>query len=422
MKEFLEARDSYSSIYFLCLLAYLFFAPFSISISQIFIFSGILLWLISFNRELKVPFLSFPCWLPVLMFVVFTLISAFTSEKPFESTVSARDITQFLIFYFTLNIVNDEKEIPLLLNVLIFSTSIVCFFVLISIFLDPINLGSRKSGFFSIYMTLGGFLVIVISITIAYLISEISKGYRFWIFCGLILMLIAVLATLSRNAWVGIFISTTIILFITRNRTLIITFVGMLLLFLFLSPNSVIKRVKSIGNFNDPTMIERTIMWKSGMNMIFTHPYSGFGPGLVKKNYYKNIYVDPKLPFITDADGIKVNVLPNGVKIKKYRGHMHNNLLHLSVERGLPAVFSWFLIWVLFFFKAIRNYKNNKGSPTLTLCAVAGIASISGFISSGMFEYNFGDSEVSMLMFFALSLPFLCQKKKIEKSKIKNSS
>ena len=68
------------------------------------------------------------------------------------------------------------------------------------------------------------------------------------------------------------------------------------------------------------------------MNMIFTHPYSGFGPGLVNKNYYKNIYVDPKLPFITDADGIKVNVLPNGVKIKKYRAGLFLKSKQLITE------------------------------------------------------------------------------------------
>ena len=411
MKEFLESRELYSKIAFLFLVAYLISAPFSISISLIFIFSGIILWLFSFNREVKVSSLSFPCWLPILLFVIFTLISAFTSEKPLESIISARDLSQYLIFYFTINIVNNKKEIPFLLNVLIFSTSIVCFFVLITILLDPVNLGSRKSGFFSIYMTLGGFLVIVISITIAYLISEISKGHRLWIFCGLILMSVAVLGTLSRNAWVGIFISSILILLITRNKTFIITFIGILFIFLLISPNSVIQRVKSIGNLNDPTMIERTIMWKSGLNMIFSNPLTGFGPGLVKKNYHKNIYVDPKLPFVKDSDGIEVNVLPNGVKIKKYRGHLHNNFLHLSVERGLPAVISWFLIWFLFFFKAIRNYQENKKSPILNLSTVAGIVSISGFITSGMFEYNFGDSEVSMLMFFALSLPFLCRKK-----------
>ena len=76
-----------------------------------------------------------------------------------------------------------------------------------------------------------------------------------------------------------------------------------------------------------------------------------------------------------------MNVLPNGVKIKKYRGHLHNNFLHLSVERGLPAVISWFLIWILFFFKAIRNYQENKKNPILNLSAVAGIVSISGFIT-----------------------------------------
>ena len=287
MKEFLESRELYSKIAFLFLVAYLISAPFSISISQIFIFSGIILWLFSFNREVKVSSLSFPCWLPILLFVIFTLISAFTSEKPLESIISARDLSQYLIFYFTINIVNNKKEIPFLLNVLIFSTSIVCFFVLVTILFDPVNLGSRKSGFFSIYMTLGGFLVIVISITIAYLISEISKGHRLWIFCGLILMLVAVLGTLSRNAWVGIFISSILILLITRNKTFIITFIGILFIFLLISPNSVIQRVKSIGNLNDPTMIERTIMWKSGLNMIFSNPLAGFGPGLVKKNYHK---------------------------------------------------------------------------------------------------------------------------------------
>ena len=410
MKEFLENRGFYSKTSFLCIIGYLFSAPFSISMSQIFIFSGIIVWFISFNREVNVTSLRFPCWVPVSMFMIFTLISAFTSKEPFESVISSREITQFFIFYFTINIVNNEKEIPFLFNILILSTSIVCLFVLVTIFLDPVNLGSRKSGFFSIYMTLGGFLVIAISITIAYLISEISKGRRLWIFCGLLLMSVAILATLSRNAWVGIFISSILVLFITRNKTFIITFIGMLLIFLLISPDSVIKRMKSIGNFNDPTMIERTIMWKSGLNMIFSNPLFGFGPGLVKKNYYKNIYIDPKLPSVKDSDGIRVNVLPNGVKIKKYRGHLHNNLLHISVERGLPAMFSWLFIWGLFFFKAIRNYmQRERNNPIHSLCSIAGIISISGFLASGMFEYNFGDSEVSMLMFFALSLPFLCR-------------
>ncbi|MED5580163.1 MAG: O-antigen ligase family protein [Nitrospinota bacterium] len=416
MKIFLANRGFYSKISFLCLMAYLFFAPFSISISQIFIFSGIISWFISFNREVKVTSLRFPCSLPIILFVVFTLSSAFTSKEPFESIISSRDIFQFLIFYFIINTINTQKEIPFLLNILLLSTSIVSLYVLTSTFLDPISLANRKSGFFSIYMTLGGFLVIVMSITITYLISNVSKGYRLWIFSALILMSVSILATLSRNAWVGLFISLILILLITRNRTLLIAFIGMLLVLLLISPDSVMKRIKSIGNFQDPTMIERTIMWKSAFKMILSNPFLGFGPGLVKKNYYKNIYVDPNLPTVIGSDGIKVNVLPDGVEIKKYRGHLHNNFLHLGVERGLPAMFSWLLLWVVFFFRATRNYLQKKESSLiLSLSAIAGIVSLSGFLSSGMFEYNFGDSEVSMLMFFALSLPFLCRNQVIEK-------
>ena len=38
---------------------------------------------------------------------------------------------------------------------------------------------------------------------------------------------------------------------------------------------------------------------------------------------------------------------------------------------------------------------------------MAGLAAIAGFLVAGLFEYNFGDSEVVMAAYFAMALPFM---------------
>lgn len=91
----------------------------------------------------------------------------------------------------------------------------------------------------------------------------------------------------------------------------------------------------------------------------------------------------------------------------KARGHLHNNLMNLAVERGAFALAAWIWFWIGYFVLAIRRLRHARAGPFVArFRMVSGLAVAAGFLSAGMFEYNFGDSEVVMTAFLALALPF----------------
>jgi hypothetical protein len=47
------------------------------------------------------------------------------------------------------------------------------------------------------------------------------------------------------------------------------------------------------------------------------------------------------------------------------------------------------------------------GAPRATALVVGSLASVTGFHVAGLFEYTFGDSEVLMLVYFLMALPYV---------------
>jgi hypothetical protein len=66
------------------------------------------------------------------------------------------------------------------------------------------------------------------------------------------------------------------------------------------------------------------------------------------------------------------------------------------------AIFLWLLVSIYAGLLQIRRLSDDN-SHWLPL---AGIAALTGFVVSGLFEYNFGDSEVQLLLLFLVSMPF----------------
>src|SRR5262249_11514335 len=87
-----------------------------------------------------------------------------------------------------------------------------------------------------------------------------------------------------------------------------------------------------------------------------------------------------------------------------YYGHLENNILQLAAERGLLclAAFLWFIFEL--YGSLIEIVKTDRnGARWVTISA---LAALTGFVVSGFFEYNFGDSEVLLLLLFIVSLPY----------------
>ena len=101
--------------------------------------------------------------------------------------------------------------------------------------------------------------------------------------------------------------------------------------------------------------------------------------------------------------------------IKNNRG-MHNNFVQLAVDTGIFGLTAWLGIWVCFFRLLYRRSKDfgsdNNERWVIYASAATGVA----FLAAGCFESSMYDSEVAMLLFFIMALPFSGSQKNILKS------
>jgi O-antigen ligase len=69
--------------------------------------------------------------------------------------------------------------------------------------------------------------------------------------------------------------------------------------------------------------------------------------------------------------------------------HLHNNLIQLWAERGVLAMAAYLLLLGLFLRECIRSWNGSASR-----FAEVGLAVTMGLFAAGMFEFNFGDTEV----------------------------
>jgi hypothetical protein len=82
--------------------------------------------------------------------------------------------------------------------------------------------------------------------------------------------------------------------------------------------------------------------------------------------------------------------------------------LQIPVELGVAGLLAWLWLWAAFFTEAVRLFRRLPAAAIRECALVAGsIAAITGFLVAGMSEHNFGDSEVVMLAWIIMALPYV---------------
>jgi len=187
--------------------------------------------------------------------------------------------------------------------------------------------------------------------------------------------------SLTRNAWVGIAVALGLAALIWKSRALLgiplIVVIAVAVL-----PSQVRDRIVSITNLEQPANRDRVAMIEAGMAMTAEHPLVGVGPEMVKKVY-------PEFR------------RPNAVRDRV--SHLHCNPVHIMAERGLPALGMYGLLLVVFGISVVRSLGNPRhpAPEAVTSCLLAMV----GLSVAGLFEYNWGDSEIWILTLFLLATP-----------------
>jgi O-Antigen ligase len=249
----------------------------------------------------------------------------------------------------------------------------------------------RASGFFGHYVTYAEVLQLVIALTLGLLATAPNK--RSPISIGLLLALVglgaALLLTVTRAVWLGCLVSCLIILALTmRRRTLVI--IGALAVPLIVAGLYLLQLKRNVGFFDrtDASTTWRETVWRGGFKLLFSSPRHlliGVGMDSIKAHWRDwGLFDGGRIPM----------------------GHMHSNFLQIALERGVPAL----LLWLTFIAVYLRTVWQALRSPGTRLewaergILTGALGGLAGFFVSGVVHYNWGDSEVVMVLYFIMGV------------------
>jgi len=370
------------------ILFYLLFSLVSITLSQIFISLAFIFFLLSlFLGKEKFEFPSF-FW-PLIAYSALSLISCFSSESPLTSLLDSPKLLLFLIVPIVYTGFRQQKMLKRVNLALLASGILSCLYSLLY-FVFKASPGERIKGFMGHYMTQAGLLLLFSCMALSLFLISRDK-IRFLWGLGLLLALVSLILTLTRSAWIGLVVAVTLILLLYRPKFLIIVPLTVGLFFL-VSPQHVKNRALSIFSLKTPSNLDRLELIREGLKVIRESPLFGIGPNMVNKR----VQIERQKE-IKQKNGLPKDTVRDPV-------HLHNNIIQIGAERGIPALLAWmtFIVWT--FISLVRLLRNK--SPSLYPLTVAALASIAALFSAGLFEYNFGDSEITMLFLYMITIPF----------------
>jgi len=380
----------------LFLALYLLFSMVSISLSQIFLSFAFICWtVILIQKKQKFIFPSF-FW-PLIVYIVLSLVSSFLSINPETSLKDSKELLLFLIVPMVYMGFFKENALKKANLALLASACLSCLYSIFYFFFKA-SPGERIAGFMGHVMTQGGLLLIFSCIALSMLLFSSGRIRYLW-GLGFLLSLIALILTQNRNAWVGLVVVASLILFLYKPRTLIIVPLA-IGLFYIASPQPIKKRV--LSSFSLVSNMNRIELMSAGIKIIKDFPFFGTGPSTVEIAF--------KNPKYGLSEGGKASV------------HLHNNILQIGAERGIPTLLAWltFMVWA---FISLLKILKNKDS-TLLPFTVAALAALLALFIAGLFEYNFADSEITMLFLYMITIPFSLariQRKKVKDPKVQVS-
>jgi O-antigen ligase len=323
-------------------------------------------------------------FLPLLAYGILTLVAAVFSVDPRESFIDSKQLVLLALVPAVYDVARGSRAASVVDVVISVGAATAVYGIIQYGLLHYDNLGQRPQGTLSHYMTYSGVVMLVLCAAAA----RVIFGTRDRVWPALIMpaLVVALVLTFTRNAWIGACVAVGLLLVLKDFRLTALLPVVVAVLFV-MAPDSFTSRLTSTFNAQDPANQDRFAMIEIGARMVADDPLTGVGPNMVARVYeqYRPDYaVNPVNP------------------------HLHNVPLQIAAERGLPAMaaWAWFVVaLVAALFRLFRSSNRGDQSRQRLLAAMA-LASTAGMLAAGLFEYNFGDSEFLMLFLVLITLPF----------------
>jgi O-antigen ligase len=335
--------------------------------------------------ELRVPWRRMRrVLIPLGLYAGLVVVSVLTSYDSHMSLPKGRELLSLGTLFLGLVLIRGETEVRRIVDGIIGLAALLSLFGLGQMLSGFGDINNRIRGPFSHYMTFAAVLLIADLLLVAQMFYGKSRaGALRW--TALMLINLALVMGLTRSAWVALVLSLTILLLVRAPR-LLVAYVPATLLFLVLAPVPVIHRVQSIPDLTDISNYDRLCMAEAALYMIRERPLFGLGPGMVAERY--PIYRHPTAP-------------------RQEVPHLHNSFLQTAAEEGLLALvcYLWIMIVTLHLaYRGFRHQESNGGQASDLYLGV--FLALLAFNFAGLFEDNWGDTEVQRLALFIVAIPY----------------
>jgi len=380
----LYLREDMSSLLSLFILLYLLFSFLSITLIQIALSLAFFCWLFLHIKQKSWPRFPLFFW-ALVVYSVLSLLSSFRSVNPKISFVDSRELLLFLVIPITFTAISSEKDLKkanLALLISAYASALYSLFVYLFL-AEP---GERILGFMGHWMTQAGLLLLFCSFALSLFLLSKDRSRFLWA-GGYALGAMALVLTLTRGAWIGLVAAAICVLTFYKPKTLILIPIAICLFFL-LSPKHIKERALSIFNKQHYTNAQRIEYFHAGIQIIKEKPLFGTGPCTVDM-----VFQNPKY-------GLS--------ELSKRNVHLHSNIIQIGAERGIPALLAWLTFIGCAFLSLLRLLRNKD--PILRPITVGALAALAGLFVAGFFEYNFGDSEITVLFLYLITIPFALAK------------
>jgi O-antigen ligase len=344
-----------------------------------------------------------PLFWPLTLFAVWTVITAALSAAPADSLRGTKSLLTLGALWVVAASLPDAAAAQRFVKALFVALAVVSLIGIVQVASCPADGGYgplppypliavffkkclRAHAFYSIYMTLAGVLGMVMVGAVPHLTSARLKMLTA---AAWVTGLVALGLTLVRGAWLGFAAGIAVMVGLLRARLVAIGALLLLVAAVVWLP-TVQHRLATIGDMADPTTRERLSMLEAGLRLVMEHPILGTGPGGVKRLYPS--YAPPEA-------------------VRRHTSHLHNTPLQIVVERGSIGLALWLWLFAAFFIRAGRVLARVPQAATAERALIVGsIAAITTFLVSGLFEYNFGDTEVVLVALCFMALPSVVER------------
>jgi O-antigen ligase len=366
------------------------FAPASIAIAEILLTGALVVRVLALTRHRTSVYLPNVFWY-WLAWAILEVASWLHSPDLRSGQGENRHLLLCAVLFFTVPALSQTKDRltvwrGIILTATISSLFLIGHFVSQLLYyrgnLDPV-IYLRSGGLLHNWMVYGTVEILVFA-GLLEMWHFYPEEHR-WLLPVFVINTAAILLSLTRMLWLCCLLLVALHL-IWRRSKWIWALPAIPAILLLLAPAAVRSRISTSMDPDYYSNAERLQMLRVGWTMIRQHPFAGVGPGRIDKLY--TTYLSPADP------------------VPAYHGHLHNNLVQLAAQFGLPVTCAALLFLAVLFRELLARCGSSRGRAGQFLCRTA-ILGLTGFLVAGMFDYTYGHSVALILLSFVIFAPMV---------------